>query len=92
LSSPSQSERNPPESGLPAQKGGATGVEAVRGVQTICHATLRPGVDKSAVRRAFREQYRRDCFQSGIDYVALDTSMQFDKALTEYLLSRRARY
>src|SRR5262249_38285519 len=40
----------------------ATGVEAVRGVQTICHATLLPGVDKSAVRRAFREQYRDEPF------------------------------
>ncbi len=41
---------------------------------------------------SFREMYRRECFQSGIDYVALDTSMQFDKALTEYLVSRKARY
>jgi uncharacterized protein (DUF58 family) len=40
---------------------------------------------------AFREIYRRECSQSRIDYVALDTSMQFDKALTEYLISRRAR-
>src|SRR6185295_16117057 len=40
---------------------------------------------------AFCKRYRRDCFQSGIDYVGLDTSMQFDKALLEYLLSRRAR-
>ena len=40
----------------------------------------------------FRERYRRDCFQSGIDYVPLDTSMQFDRALVEYLSSRRARY
>jgi uncharacterized protein (DUF58 family) len=40
---------------------------------------------------AFCGRYRRDCFQSGIDYVGLDTSMQFDKALMEYLLSRRAR-
>jgi uncharacterized protein (DUF58 family) len=40
---------------------------------------------------AFCERYRRECFQSGIDYVRLDTSMQFDKALTEYLVSRRAR-
>jgi uncharacterized protein (DUF58 family) len=39
----------------------------------------------------FRDTYRRECFQSGIDYVPLDTSMQFDRALTEYLLSRRAR-
>jgi uncharacterized protein (DUF58 family) len=41
---------------------------------------------------AFREHYRRDCFQSGVDYVAIDTSMQFDKALTEYLAKRQGRY
>ena len=40
---------------------------------------------------SFRELYRRECFQSGIDYVPLDTSMQFDRALTEYLVSRRSR-
>ncbi|MFH1266489.1 MAG: DUF58 domain-containing protein [Planctomycetota bacterium] len=40
----------------------------------------------------FREIYRRECSQTRIDYVELDTSMQFDKALTEYLVSRRARY
>ena len=39
----------------------------------------------------FRELYRRECFQSGIDYVALDTSMPFDRALTEYLLMRTSR-
>jgi len=39
----------------------------------------------------FREQYRRECFQSGMDYVPLDTSMPFDRALTEYLLMRRSR-
>ena len=55
-------------------------------------------VDASAYRRdyqseiaAFRAMYKQECFQSGIDYVQLDTSMQFDKALLEYLLSRRAR-
>ncbi len=42
--------------------------------------------------RKFCDEYRRHCFQSGIDYVGLDTSMQFDKALTEYLVSRRARF
>ncbi|WP_430791133.1 N-acetyl-gamma-glutamyl-phosphate reductase [Actinoplanes sp. G11-F43] len=40
----------------------ATGVEAVRGVQTICHATLRPGADKQAVRRAFRDSYAGEPF------------------------------
>jgi len=40
----------------------------------------------------FCNSYRRECFQLGVDYVQLDTSMQFDRALTEYLASRRARY
>jgi uncharacterized protein (DUF58 family) len=40
----------------------------------------------------FCETYRRECFKFGVDYVQLDTSMQFDRALTEYLVSRRARY
>lgn len=55
-------------------------------------------VDASSYRRdyqseitAFRAMFKQECFQSGIDYVPLDTSMQFDKALLEYLLSRRAR-
>jgi LysW-gamma-L-alpha-aminoadipyl-6-phosphate/LysW-L-glutamyl-5-phosphate reductase len=40
----------------------ATGVEAVRGVQTVCRTTPRPGADKQAVRRAFREQYHDEPF------------------------------
>lgn len=55
-------------------------------------------VDASSYRRdyqseiaAFRAMYKQECFQSGIDYVQLDTAMQFDKALLEYLLSRRSR-
>ena len=40
---------------------------------------------------AMRDGYRNDCARSGIDYVALDTSMPFDRALTEYLVNRRAR-
>lgn len=39
----------------------------------------------------FCDMYRRECQQSGIDYVGLDTSMPFDRALTEYLVNRRAR-
>lgn len=48
--------------------------------------------DYFAELEEFRERYRKDCFQTGVDYVALDTSMQFDKALMEYLISRRARF
>jgi uncharacterized protein (DUF58 family) len=40
---------------------------------------------------SFREHYRRECFQAGIDYVPLDTSMRFDRALTEYLMRRSER-
>jgi len=40
----------------------------------------------------FRNAYRQECVRSGVDYVPLDTSVQFDKALMEYLLSRQARF
>lgn len=39
----------------------------------------------------FRDSLAQQSQAGGFDYVALDTSMQFDKALMEYLLSRRAR-
>ena len=55
-------------------------------------------VDATSYRRdyqseieSFRGLYRQECFQTGVDYVPLDTSLQFDKALLEYLSSRRAR-
>lgn len=38
---------------------------------------------------AFRSLYKRECRQSRIDYVPLDTSMPFDRALTGYLANRR---
>ena len=47
--------------------------------------------DYQSALAEFREKFRRECFQSRIDYVPIDTSMPFDKALTEYLVSRRAR-
>jgi N-acetyl-gamma-glutamyl-phosphate/LysW-gamma-L-alpha-aminoadipyl-6-phosphate reductase len=40
----------------------ATGVEAVRGVQMLCHVTPKPGVDGPTVRRAFRAQYGNEPF------------------------------
>ena len=39
-----------------------------------------------------RSRYRRECLSIGADYVALDTSMPFDKALLEYLSQRKARF
>ena len=38
------------------------------------------------------ERYRTECLSAGADYVGLDTSMAFDKALVEYLSQRRARF
>jgi len=39
----------------------------------------------------FRGRFRKECFQSRIDYVELDTSVAFDKALIEYLVRRSGR-
>src|SRR6185369_2907780 len=37
----------------------------------------------------FQETYRRECSKANIDYVAIDTSVSFDKALMEYLVQRQ---
>jgi uncharacterized protein (DUF58 family) len=42
--------------------------------------------------RNFREEMKAACSQSRIDYVPLDTSVPYDKALMEYLISRRNRF
>jgi uncharacterized protein (DUF58 family) len=39
----------------------------------------------------FREQYRTECAKASIDYVTMDTSVSFDKALMEYLLKRQRK-
>ncbi|MBX3103328.1 MAG: DUF58 domain-containing protein, partial [Bacteroidetes bacterium] len=39
-----------------------------------------------------RDRYRKDCLAVGADFVPLDTSMRFDKALVEYLSQRKARF
>ncbi|MCA9132898.1 MAG: DUF58 domain-containing protein [Planctomycetales bacterium] len=41
---------------------------------------------------AFRQRLDREFSESRIDYVPLDTSQPYDKALMEYLLSRRNRF
>ena len=41
---------------------------------------------------AFCDNYRKECRTIGVDYVQLDTSMAFDKALLEYLSQRKARF
>ncbi len=50
------------------------------------------GDEYRANLEAFRDTLRRGCSESRIDYVPLHTAMPYDKALTEYLLSRRGRF
>ncbi len=40
----------------------------------------------------FREYYRTECARANIDYVPIDTSVSFDKALMTYLLQRQKRF
>ena len=40
----------------------------------------------------FTENYREECFKANIDYVPMDTSVNFDKALMGYLLQRQKRF
>lgn len=61
------------------------------------HATLlldAPGIrsDYLETLRELRESYRRECLAMGADYVPLDTSLPFDRALVEYLSQRQARF
>lgn len=56
-------------------------------------------VDAAGIRAEYlqavsdlRERFRTTCLAVGADYVPLDTSMPFDKALVEYLSQRQARF
>jgi uncharacterized protein (DUF58 family) len=42
--------------------------------------------------QALREKYKNECLRMGADFVPLDTSMPFDRALIEYLSQRKARF
>lgn len=41
---------------------------------------------------AFRDRYRRECGLANVDYVPMDTSVSFDKALLDYLILRQRRF
>ncbi len=49
-------------------------------------------VDYLETLKQLRETYRQECRAMGTDYVALDTSLPFDRALVEYLSQRQARF
>ncbi|HMO35314.1 MAG TPA: VWA domain-containing protein, partial [Gemmatales bacterium] len=62
-------------------------------------SSLRETYDADSIRteylaelERFRNQYKTECFKANIDYVPVDTSMGFDKALTEYLINRQRRF
>jgi uncharacterized protein (DUF58 family) len=40
----------------------------------------------------FQQHYRDECQRARIDYVPMDTSVSFDRALMEYLIQRQRRY
>ena len=40
----------------------------------------------------FRENFKRECGLANVDYVPMDTSVGFDKALLEYLITRTRRF
>jgi uncharacterized protein (DUF58 family) len=40
----------------------------------------------------FRSHYKKECTKANIDYVPMDTSVSFDKALLEYLIQRQRRF
>lgn len=40
----------------------------------------------------FQETWKRECGLANVDYVAMDTSVGFDKALMEYLIQRTRRF
>jgi len=42
--------------------------------------------------REFQERYRHECGLAGVDYVPIDTSIGFDKALLEYLIQRQRKF
>ncbi len=42
--------------------------------------------------KEFQDHYRRECGLANVDYVPMDTSLGFDKALLEYLIQRQRRF
>lgn len=48
--------------------------------------------DYLAAVRDLRETYRKECAGANVDYVPIDTSVGFDKALLDYLVLRQRRF
>ena len=48
--------------------------------------------DYQAAIKDFQDHYKEECAKANIDYVPIDTSVNFDKALMEYLVQRSRRF
>lgn len=77
----------------PLERSFAFGRDAVfRDMETGEEMMTQPWHIQQAYRDSLREflgRYRKECGENGIDYVLLDTSTPYDRALTEYLHKRR---
>ncbi len=72
-----------------------TGLVEFEDVETPDRMTLdAQGMRKDYLQAVaeFRDKYRVECAKGQIDYVPIDTSVSFDKALMEYLLQRQRRF
>lgn len=77
----------------PMERSFAFGTDAVfRDMETKEELTTQPWHIQKAYQQSMKEfldYYKKECRENNIDYVLLDTSMPFDKALFEYLNKRR---
>ena len=48
--------------------------------------------EESKLNTQFQDNLREECNKAGVDYVGMDTSVSFDKALLEYLIQRQRRF
>ena len=53
-----------------------------------------PGMRSDYVKTVadFRQHYKEECARANVDFVPLDTSIRFDRALMEYLIQRQRRF
>lgn len=77
----------------PMERSFAFGTDAVfKDMETNEELTTQPWHIQKAYQQSMKEfldYYKKECRENNIDYVLLDTSMPFDKALFEYLNKRR---
>ena len=59
---------------------------------STCAATFVGNIDAPVTLIEFGEYESEECAKANIDYVPMDTSVSFDKALMEYLLQRQRRF